>query len=78
MSPEAKAAKRAKFALECRKVRLFIAEHPGTTDYEIKQATKISPDFHLRKMVGMGIVELNQQYDPDTHGQSRKWYVVPQ
>jgi hypothetical protein len=77
MSPEAKAAKRAKFALECRKIRLFLAEHPGATSPEIKQATGISPRFHLAKMVGMGIV----RWDGENFGtppMRQQWYVVPQ
>lgn len=77
MSPEAKAAKSAHFALECRKIRLFVANHPGVTSSDIKQGTGISPRFHLAKMVGMGIV----RWEGENYGtppSRQQWFVVPQ
>lgn len=65
-----KLEKQKKFALECRKVRMFIAAHPGTNSYEIRQDLGKSPSRHLSKMVGMGIVKVEGLEGP--------YYVVPQ
>ncbi len=69
-------AKHAKFALECRKIRMFIASHPGTTSYEIKQAVGGRYDLALSKMLGMGIIKCELEAIDDKR--SFKWSVVPQ
>jgi hypothetical protein len=59
-----------KFAIECRKVRMFIAQNPGTSDFTIKEKTGIKPSRHLRKMIGMGIIKLE--------GGLNSFVVIPQ
>jgi hypothetical protein len=68
------AAKAKKFALECREVRLFIAQNPATNSFAIKERFKHSVDRHLSKMLGMGIIKVE-----DGHGGGTGlFYVVPQ
>ncbi len=69
-------AKHAKFALECRKIRMFIASHPGATSYDIKQSVGGRYDMALSKMLGMGIVKCELESIDDRR--SFKWFVVPQ
>jgi hypothetical protein len=71
MSDSAKSLKaQSRFAIECRKVRLFIATKPGASSFEIKQSVGFKPDFHLMKMIGMGIVK--------SDGPDGPYFVVPQ
>lgn len=63
-----------KFALECRAIRLFIAQNPATTSFAIKEHFKHSVDRHLLKMLTMGIIKVE-----DGHGGGTGlFYVVPQ
>lgn len=68
----------AKRAIECRKIRLFIAQNPGKTRKEIFEGTGIRPtDSRLFKMVGMGIISFTKELEPDGTCPQR-WFVVPQ
>lgn len=75
-SPAQKAAA-ARFALECRKIRLAIANNPGLTEFELRKKTKISPiSSHLEKMELMGLVK--QENIKEGGFSSAVWHVVPQ
>lgn len=70
----AEEAKAAALALDCRKVRLWLAEHPGATSFEIKQATKCRVDVALAKMLAMKLVKLEVTFEEG--GRRRRWYVI--
>lgn len=67
-------AKAKKFALQCRAIRLFIAKNPATTSFAIKEQFKHSVDRHLGKMLGMGIIKVEE----GNGGGTGLFYVVPQ
>lgn len=75
-SPEMQ-SQAARFAIDCRKIRLFLANNPGSTPLEIRKATKIrSVDECLLKMVVMGLVRTETIRGG---GHTREsWFVVPQ
>lgn len=73
---EALEKKRAEFALECRKVRLWIAAHPGATSHEIKAACGNRYDMCLAKLISMRIVRV-ERTKREPRGFVNKWYVVP-
>ena len=73
-----KLTKDAMRALECRTIRLYIAQNPGKTRKEIFEGTGIRPtDSRLFKMVGMGIIKFTQEKEADGTCPQR-WFVVPQ
>lgn len=61
-----------KRALDCRKVRMFLATHPGSTSREIADGTGVKSSTPLFKMQGMGIIRVENQ------DSIKRWYVVPQ
>lgn len=61
-----------KRALDCRKVRLYLAAHPGSTSREIGEGTGVRSSTPLFKMQGMGIIRVENQ------DSIKRWYVVPQ
>lgn len=67
-------ARQKRFALQCRAIRLFIAQNPATTTFAIKEHFKYSPDRHLTKMLGMGIIK----HEGGEGGGTGLFYVVPQ
>ena len=68
----------AKRAIECRKIRLWLATHPDATCREIFEGTGvINTQSRLLKMLGMGIVVFAMKKKED--GRFRQhWTVVPQ
>lgn len=67
----------AKFAIECRKIRVWIANNPGSTTIEIRKGTKVADvASHLAKMIVMGLIREETQ----TEGRFTKevFFVVPQ
>jgi hypothetical protein len=60
----------SRFALECRKVRLIIAQNPGISSFDLRNKSGFKPDFHVMKMLGMGIIK--------TEGVDGPYFVVPQ
>lgn len=69
-------ARAAKFALECRAIRMYLVTHPGSTTFEMKaDGVKGRRDQALSKMLGMGIVRCEP--GPDGH-KAFRWTVVPQ
>lgn len=66
-----------KFAIECRKIRLWLRDNPGATSYEIKKAMGGRYDLALQKMHNMGIVTNSWEARADG-GRTVKWFVVPQ
>lgn len=75
-SPESH-SQAARFALECRKIRLFLANNPGSTPFEVRKGTKLRTVGEcLDKMEVMGIVRSEIKKEG---GFSREvWFVVPQ
>ena len=73
---EALEKKRAEFALECRKVRLWIATHPNATSHEIKAACGSRYDMCLAKLISMRIVRV-ERTKREPRGFVNKWFVVP-
>jgi hypothetical protein len=67
----------AKLALDCRKVRLFIAAHPGSTSKEIAEGTGIRYSRPLFKMVVMGLIRFTQERQEDGR-RPQRWFVIPQ
>ncbi len=65
------------FAIRCRKVRLYVANNPGLTSYEITKAAGVNSEWPLRKMAAMGIVRFSQIEEEDGR-RPQRWYVVPQ
>lgn len=70
-------ARRAEFAIACRKIRLWIAANPGCTRNQIRVYHTHKPDFCLGKMLGMQIIRSEKQLDQNGKTVAR-WYVVPQ
>jgi hypothetical protein len=69
-------ANRAKFAIECRNIRLWLSSNPGATSFEIKQAVGGRTDMALSKMLGMEIIKcVHERTDA---GRRIEWFVVPQ
>lgn len=68
----------AERAMNCRRIRMFIADNPGTSTRQISAGTGLrKTDTCLFKMVSMGIIRC----DLDTNDQGHrvtKWYVIPQ
>lgn len=68
----------AKLAIECRKVRMYVAGNPGQTSREISEGTGVrSAHTRLLRMMLMGIVRQAQEKQEDGTRPTR-WYVVPQ
>lgn len=78
LSAAERQARQARIAIECRKVRLHIASHPGLTAREIAEATGVRPaGQRLFRMLMMGIVmNTNEKQEDGTRPQ--RWFVVPQ
>ncbi len=74
---ESQTKKRAKFACECRTMRLWLAAHPNQTSLEVFKGTGIKVGYHLMKMRGMGIVNFTQLKELDGRAPQR-WFVIPQ
>lgn len=72
MEVEAKIKRRA---IECRKIRMFIAQNPGSTTKQVQQATGVKSSGPFFKMLGMGIIRLD---GPTNTPSVSRWYVVPQ
>ena len=73
---EIREAKRAAFAIECRKVRMWIAANPGSTTPVLKAACGGRADMCLAKMLNMGIIRVDRERLP-TGRWCNRWYVVP-
>lgn len=74
---------KAEFAVFCRKVRMYIAAHPGVTSFEIRDAIGGRYDMALAKMLGMGIIryekaQLNDSSVNFPTTSCNRWFVVPQ
>lgn len=68
----------AKRALDCRTIRLWIAAFPGRTSFEVYKGTGIrNAQTRLFKMLGMGIVKMEQAKEEDGR-KPQRWFVVPQ
>lgn len=70
-------AKRAKFAILCRKIRLWLNENPGSSGFDVKLKFGKRYEKALLKMLGMGIVRCEQGLSSNG-GITMVWYVVPQ
>jgi hypothetical protein len=68
--------RRAEFSIECRKVRMWIAQNPGKTSYEIKAACGGRHDMCLAKMLNMKIIKVVRE-PRLPRGFTNRWYVVP-
>jgi hypothetical protein len=73
---EADEARKAAFAIECRKVRLWIAKNPGATSQEVKAACGPRYDMALAKMLPMELVRFERTTGEDRRRITR-WFVVP-
>ena len=62
-------------ALDCRKIRMFIANNPPHTMDQIMKRTGIADETLFWKMEGMGIIERNEHHDCR---KDSTWRVVPQ
>ena len=69
-------ARHGAFIIECHRVRLWLASHPGATSWEIKQANGGRYDMCLAKMLHMGMVKVNRTISDDGKRLNR-WEVVP-
>lgn len=70
-------ARRAKFLVECRAIRLWIASHPGCSALDIKRNNSGRVDIALAKMLNMKLISCKR--GPDSTGKVRfLWYVIPQ
>ncbi len=70
-------AKRAKFAIFCREIRLWLNTNPGSSDFEVRQQFGGKYERALYKMLGMGIVKREQGLSPNG-GVTMVWSVVHQ
>lgn len=77
MPKQTAAAKQSDFAIYCRKIRLWLASHPGSCGFEVRQEFGKRYDRALTKMLGMGIVRREQGISSNG-GITFVWYVVPQ
>ncbi len=77
LNPEQKLAKRAAFAITCRRIRLFLAANGGSTEEAIKKNINLKSAWkHLEKMMAMGLVKQEQLLEG---GKMRDvYYVIPQ
>lgn len=74
---ELEEAQRAESAIRCRKIRLYIAAHPGTTFKEMKEHfghMRLCVSLNRLDALGLIRAEVN---DTAIEGK-RKWFVVPQ
>lgn len=69
-------ARHGAFIIECHKVRLWLAAHPGATSWEIKQANGGRYDMCLAKMLHMGMIKVIRTVGEDGR-RVNKWEVVP-
>ena len=69
------------FALECRKVRLYVAKNPASTSYEVRKGAGVKTDNALHHMLNLGLVRFSGGLGVHAEAEAdrlRRWFVVPQ